>query len=337
MSIDIKGGKTLKDWNLWDQFVQEAYCCSFLNYSFWLDTYKKYFLKKKLFLFFEANQLIGGAAALTLSIPFFKVWIFPASPYLLPEHLGRYSSVLAGLVSIAKRESVTVLQQSIPYVPNRLDAAALEVIQSGKKGKIVKKISHVAGLGKIDLPLETTELLQSMSAKARRDIRASGRKGLTLRMAANIEDLSNIYQLFLQNALEQGYKIRNWKAYSRPWLQSIRSGQSYFLMADLDGQLKGAIWLIDAGKHFTYVMGGTLKEKPDLLVGYFLQWEAMKLSINKGYDFYNISLGGSKGVNNFKDKFGRQSVDYFGSFIWIFNHTKYSLFEKALIILQKRN
>ena len=45
------------------------------------------------------------------------------------------------------------------------------------------------------------------------------------------------------------------------------------------------------------------KEKPDLKLGYLLHWELIKKSYELGYKGYNISMGGSKGVMEFKAKF----------------------------------
>jgi hypothetical protein len=44
------------------------------------------------------------------------------------------------------------------------------------------------------------------------------------------------------------------------------------------------------------------------LVGHFLQWEALKLSIQEQCSGYNISLGGSKGVLEFKNSFNSEEI-----------------------------
>ena len=80
-------------------------------------------------------------------------------------------------------------------------------------------------------------------------------------------------------------------------------------MAIKDGQIKGAIWLIDCGKRLNYVMGGTIKEKPRLDVGYFLHWNAIKLSIDSNFLTYNISTGGSESVKKFKEDFGSIEIN----------------------------
>jgi len=45
-----------------------------------------------------------------------------------------------------------------------------------------------------------------------------------------------------------------------------------------------------------------------LLVGHFLQWEALKLSLEEQCLGYNISLGGSQGVVAFKNSFNTTEV-----------------------------
>ena len=52
-----------------------------------------------------------------------------------------------------------------------------------------------------------------------------------------------------------------------------------------------------------------------MLVGHFLQWEALKLSIEEQCIGYNISLGGSDGVVAFKNNFNAQEI--------LFENSKY--------------
>jgi len=44
------------------------------------------------------------------------------------------------------------------------------------------------------------------------------------------------------------------------------------------------------------------------MVGHFLQDQVIQIGIRKGYDFYDIFMGGSTGVVRFKERFGGEVV-----------------------------
>ncbi|HEU4495853.1 MAG TPA: hypothetical protein VFR70_02260, partial [Flavobacterium sp.] len=52
------------------------------------------------------------------------------------------------------------------------------------------------------------------------------------------------------------------------------------------------------------------KEKPDLKTGYLIHWELIKKSFELGFSGYNISMGGSKGVVEFKSKFNTSAIHF---------------------------
>ena len=54
----------------------------------------------------------------------------------------------------------------------------------------------------------------------------------------------------------------------------------------------------------------SVQQKPDLKLGYLIHWEFMKKSIEMGYNGYNISMGGSKGVVEFKSKFNTTTINF---------------------------
>ena len=113
-----------------------------------------------------------------------------------------------------------------------------------------------------------------------------------------------------------------------------------FIGAFKDGNLKGAALTIESGNYNTYILGGTKKEKPDLLVGHFLHWEAIKYSFSKNLSGYNISLGGSKGVVDFKNSYADEQIFFENSkYHWILKPTFFSLFiffEKHLNLHKKQ-
>jgi hypothetical protein len=291
--------RKIVDWNKWDGYIQNKKDSSFLNYSFWLNTYivLPFLIKKIGFEIIVDNRIVGGIVGIKIGFGKFSYIIFPAGPLFNAE-----------IRLLEKNSFFEFFFKDRSLKAKKIQfASEFDLITYNKNlhiGKAVKFVYLNSGYNLILLNETENEQLVNFKSKVRRDINASLRKGLELEKVVNESDLVNVYNVFKQNAIESNYKIRPYWFYKKSWIASLKSGQSIFFMAMKDEQIKGAIWLIDCGKRLHYVMGGTIKEKPDLYVGYFLQWHAIKFSISKQYLTYNISVGGSEGVKQFKSDFG---------------------------------
>src|SRR5690606_4163775 len=60
--------------------------------------------------------------------------------------------------------------------------------------------------------------------------------------------------------------------------------------------------------YLVYLFGGTKRMKPDTKAGYLIHASNIKMSIEQGMPGYNISMGGSEGVRDFKSKFGSEEI-----------------------------
>jgi hypothetical protein len=301
----------IKDWNRWNRFIMNNEGASFLNYSFWLETYCviPILIRKIGFELIDGNQIIGGISGVKIGFWKFSYIVFPAGPLFVSE--------------ITEVEKVSFFKL---FFENRiLNAKRIQFATDIKlfkyhynlsMGKVIKFVYLNSGYNLISIKENEQEQLVHFKSKVRRDINASLRKGLDLIVVDNEIDLKTVYDVFKQNAIAANYKIRPYWFYKKSWIASLKSGQSIFLMAQKESQIKGAIWLIDCGKKLHYIMGGTVKEKPDLNVGYFLQWYAIKFSILRKYTTYNISVGGSDSVKQFKSDFGAEYVNQ-NLYLWM--------------------
>jgi len=95
--------------------------------------------------------------------------------------------------------------------------------------------------------------------------------------------------------------------------------------------------VFDIGQRLTYVYGGIIREEKDLKLGHFMHNEMIKLSIEKGYEFYDFSVVGSEGVTRFKKGFNSHHVQFIGNRYWVLNKYKFFIYKKinSLIIRNK--
>jgi len=302
--IEIKKIRTSQEWELWDNFIYKLKFASFLSYSFWLNSYliiPKLVRKVGFSLYFHGD-IVGGISGIQLGFWPFQITIFPSGPFFLESVSENHRvSFLDSVLSNASIKYSKIIQFA--------SRKKIQIDQDFRNGKKVRGIYLDVGTGLIRVEENEKSQLDSFKLKVKRDIKVSLNRNLTLKIVEEPEELYIVYNQFKKNALDNGYKIRPFWMYKKIWKKSLESKKSIFFLVYLNDQVKGAAWFIEAGEMFNYIMGGSSKEKPSLYVGYFIHWHIMKLSIERGYSCYNISIGGTKGVEAFKDDFGRAIVN----------------------------
>ena len=121
--------------------------------------------------------------------------------------------------------------------------------------------------------------------------------------------------------------MRDWNTFKNTIISLVEKGHAKFMVAVFDNQIKGASFIIKAANHYTYILGGTVKEKPDFLAGHFLHYAAIKLAFDEKLTGYNISLGGSTGVINLKNSYADEQIYYNqGQYHWVINPFYFNLY-----------
>ena len=332
----------------WDEFLKKENRGSHLQYSHWLQSYKSYGFDYEICVFIKNQEIIGGFGAVIAKFSFFKFYIIAYGPIVKQDN-----SILEKLIfkvqERAKEIKACYCQINLPFSNNPLienhvfnNKIQLTNLKLFKSGHLFKFVFSLNGLNWLDLKQynDPEKLLLDFKSSVRRDIRSAIRKDLTVKFLDSEKDIKAAYNLCQENALRSNYAIRDWDEFKETIFGLIKKGNAKFISANKDNEMKGAIFLIKSGNFYTYILGGTKKEKPDLLVGHFLQWEAIKLSINEKCEGYNISLGGSKGVQEFKNSFNTQNILFEnGKYYKVLNSFLFSFFiffEKYLKPYKKR-
>jgi len=298
----------------WDEFLANNPKGSHLLLSDWLKSYQSYGFDFELGLFLKDGNIVGGYGAVIPKVLFFKFYIIPHGLVYDVEHEHYFETHISEIKLRAKQKSCCYFQLSVPISSNELINAyrpqdVLFLKNMFSKGRLFKYVYSNYGLNWVDLKHPNEEdLLNSFRANTRRDIRAGLRKHDECRLLVSESDIKRGYQLCQQNADEHGYALRSWKDFKVTVLELIDKGKAHFIGVFKDEDLKGAIFIIQSGGFFTYTLGGVKREQPNLLSGYVMQWKALQLSIQNKFRGYNISMGGSKGVQDFKSKFETHNI-----------------------------
>lgn len=328
----------------WDRFVSENNGGSHLILSDWLRSYESYGFDFEVGLYIENEKIIGGFGAVIPKFLFFEFYIIPYEPFVLNENELILQQFIDSIKARAKKLKTCYLQitfHSFVKIEKELRYKYLDN-NNFKKGNRFKYVFSFAGLNWLDLKKYNTidNLLLDFKSSVRRDIRSSERKQIVVNYALTLNEIKLAYELCLENARKANYVLRDWNDIKETIIALIEKGNAKFITGTKDNELKGAILIIKAGGYYSYILGGTKKEKPDLLVGHLLQWEAIKLSFLEKCKGYNLSLGGSEGVQEFKNGFNTKHILAEDSSYYLINSSMlfsvYVFFEKYMKPYKRR-
>lgn len=303
----------------WDVFVKNNPKGSHLIFSDWLKSYVSYGFDYELGLVLENDKIIGGYGAIIPKFLLFKFYIIPHGPILNIGNKQYIAGILEQIRKRAKLLGCCYAQVSLPISSNYkmkdfvFSPNEVKIFDNKfKTGKLFNYIYCSYGLNWMDFSQHSNpdSYLKNLSSKVRQYVRLPYKKNTEIFNVTDEFELKKGYDVFEFNAKENGYKIRAFNDVKNSILKLINSNRAYFINIYVDGEVKASGFYITAGGYTTNVMSGVIKEKPDLKLGYMLQWEAVKKSFENGHKGYNISMGGSIGVQVFKSKFGAIALPY---------------------------
>ena len=297
-----------KDWETFTEIVETTDGTSFTLHPDWLQGYEilPFFIKKIGYFVLDDKGIIMAGIS---GIKFWRgKWLtaFPSDPVFMKE--------------ISEETKLIIWKLIINLCDNQLHiSSTLELEKIGLvKSKFPRGIYPNPGIGSIEIFSSSDVQIMSLKYQVRRNIKRAMEQGIEIIEINNPKELKLFYSICKVNARENNYSIRPFFIISKIWRKGLKSGSCCFFMAKSKDDFVGAIWVMKSGNMFHNIMGGSLKLKPRLEVGYAMQWGMLELSRIKQFNQYNISIGGPKGVEQFKDDFGREKINLTQQYARIF-------------------
>ncbi|MBX9692333.1 MAG: peptidoglycan bridge formation glycyltransferase FemA/FemB family protein [Cyanobacteria bacterium] len=178
----------------------------------------------------------------------------------------------------------------------------------------------------LNLSSTEEELLNSMTPKGRYNIRLSQRHGIAVRAESSPEAVRHFYQLLLEASRRDDFAVEPPKFFEDLLDTLCEPGHARVLLAEKDGDILAAMLLTTYGARATYLYGGISNRRRNLMAGYALQWEAVRISRDLGcsvYDMYGFDQFGSPQNNyarfsQFKRRFGGSVARFIGAHDFFF-------------------
>ena len=326
----------------WDCFLQENDKGSHLLLSDWLRSYTNYGFDFEVGITIINDQIIGGFGAVIAKASFFKFYIVPFGPIISKENENEIDFLVNKVKSRAIEKKCCYAQISLPILSNDNPIAnhgffSKIKVENSFYGSKFKYIYPAYGINWVTFSENktSTQLLNSFPIQTRRNINIALKHDIDFEIVKSYDKIKIAYNLIEKNALDNNYSVRSWKSFETTLINLVEKNLAVIILAKNDNNYKGSLLMIESGNYYTYISGGTTKEKPDLKMGYFLHWQAMLLGLAKGHKGYNISLGGSNGVVTFKSKFNTQTFLFDnGVQHWVLQPRLFYIYEKLNIVLK---
>jgi lipid II:glycine glycyltransferase (peptidoglycan interpeptide bridge formation enzyme) len=173
----------------------------------------------------------------------------------------------------------------------------------------------------LDLTLSEDQLLQEMKPKGRYNIRLSARHGVSVGVENTSDGLDCFYKLIRAAGERDEFFVEPYEFFADIFESLSQSGMLKILIARHETVPLAAMFYIQYGDRATYFYGGIANERRELMAGYALQWEAIKLARAEGmrvYDFFGFTELDDpehpyQNFSRFKRQFGGNAKKYVGA------------------------
>ena len=166
----------------------------------------------------------------------------------------------------------------------------------------------------LDLTLKKEELLYEMRYNTRYNIKQALKRGIRIK-EYGVEHIDEWYSLYEETAVRHKLSMQNKDFFSNILKNQDNSPGGVrvkMLMAHDGNRFLASMFLVLSNKRGTYLYGATTSDKKNLMAGYALQWEAIKMAKDRGcveYDMFGSAPNLNRnhplhGVHVYKKGFG---------------------------------
>jgi lipid II:glycine glycyltransferase (peptidoglycan interpeptide bridge formation enzyme) len=211
----------------------------------------------------------------------------------------------------------------------------------------------------LDIDRSEDDILKEMKPKTRYNLRLAGKRGVTVRRAANLSDLKAFHALLEITGQRDEFGIHKFPYYEQLWRIFGPDGDNSMvvLLADHPDEAErargpiGGLLAFRFGREAIYMYGASDNRGREHMPNYLLQWEAVRWAKEHGctlYDFWGIpdppaetpegeeskqnpevspinTRSGLRGVYWFKRGFGGREIEYPGAYDHIYNALLYKI------------
>ncbi len=261
-----------------------------------------------------SDQAVAGVCLHRKKIPVLSLNLLyaPRGPLCNWQDNDLRQTVINDLQKIARHQHALFLKIDPEVEKTGSEQSALTITEELEKNGWIFSNEQLQFRNTIflDLSLPDDILLSNFKQKTRYNIRLAEKKGVLIRRGTE-EDLSNLYQMYAQTAMRDGFAIRSSNYYLKVWSTLMQTGMAIPLIAEVNDEAVSAlIMFVYAGRAY-YFYGMSTGKFREWMPNHLLQWKAILLAKAHGctsYDFWGapdnfVENDPMYGVYRFKEGF----------------------------------
>ena len=174
------------------------------------------------------------------------------------------------------------------------------------------------------------EVFKAFHQKTRYNVRLATKKGVTVKDGTK-EDLKDFHKIMITTGIRDGFITRP-LAYFEKMYDELGPEHMKILMAYYNGEPISGVIPIMYGNKTWYLYGASSNEHRNLMPNYLLQWEMIKLALNRKSDMYDLRgvpgiADDSNGLYRFKKGFGAEYTEFVGEVYMPYKPLMYNLYK----------
>jgi hypothetical protein len=325
----------------WDEFLLNSPRGHYCQLSTWLRSFEAYGFEFSVLTAraTPSGSIVGGIGLLQFGRPLLGLMSAPIGPIVGTGYESLGATLLEETLRRARDFGVFMVQLQLPCSSQTTIPALIGSLETPDGAGSQPGLPFATGTAPnqmlwIEFP-ETSpsdswdeQLIRRFSATTRRNIRLSQRQALEACEITGEQGLREAYSLIEMNGVQQGYATRGWHEFGPTLVEQVSKRQAIVLVARHRGKAVGAHYAVLAGRRYSYLMGGTVRDTGNLKVGHFLHWTAMRKARALALLGYDLTSGGTAGVMRFKMGFRPQHIPFVSPRYYVLSRWRFELFAR---------
>lgn len=336
------------------EFLEKHERCNFQQSLEWAEIKKTNWKPEVILAEDEEKNIIGSLCVLIRKMPIFGNIMYSSRGPVCDIHdISVMKQLTEGAKELAKKYKAIVLRIE-PDIEKEDQVFRDIVTNLGYKikddAKDFKDEIQPRFVFRLDIKDKTEEeIMSGFHQKWRYNIRLAGRKGVEIKEGTK-EDLKDFHKIMVETGNRDGFITRPLQYFEKMYDNMVPQGHMKLLMAYYEGQPISGVIPIFYGNKTWYLYGASSNQHRNLMPNYLLQWEMIKMSIERKdeiYDFRGVSgivdeNHPQYGLYRFKKGFGAKFTEFIGEIYIPYKPITYKFYkfsEKAFRTIRqiKRN
>ncbi len=325
---------TKSDEEEYTRFLENHERCNFQQSLEWSKV-KTNWIKEVILAEDSSKKIIGSLMVWIRKIPMFgNIMYSPRGPVCDIHNIEVLKQITEGAKELAKKYKAIVIRIE-PDIKTD-DTTFRDIMinlgysirDDGKNFKDDIQPRHVFRLDTKDKTED--EIFKNFHQKTRYNVRLATKKGVTVKDGTK-EDLKDFHKIMVTTGIRDGFITRS-LSYFEKMYDELGTEHMKILMAYYDGKPISGVIPIMYGNKTWYLYGASSNEHRNLMPNYLLQWEMIKLAIQRKSDIYDLrGVPGieddSNGLYRFKKGFGAEYTEFVGEVYIAFKPLTYKMYK----------